>query len=179
MAKFEKAKGYEDLDFNLPTRKTADSAGYDFEVIEDIVIPTYSSQARNMNEFISQLPRNASLIDISRFTKETGQRPTLIPTGVKCKLEPGTYLKLVLRSSTPLKYWLIMANGEGIIDRDYYSNPDNDGAMYFQVINLGPRPIHLHKGDIIGQGLISDFGITEDDVALGNRIGGFGSTSNN
>lgn len=64
-----------------------------------------------------------------------------------------------------------------IIDRDYYSNPDNDGAMYFQVINLGPRPIHLHKGDIIGQGIICSYGITEDDNALGDRMGGFGSTT--
>ena len=177
MAKFEKAKGYEDLDFNLPTRKTFNSAGYDFEVIEDITIPTYSSQIRNMTEFVSQLPRNAGLIDMARFTKETGQRPTLIPTGVKCKLDPGTYLELVLRSSTPLKYWLVMANSVGIIDADYYGNPDNDGAMYFQVVNLGPRPIHLHKGDIIGQGIIHSFGITEDDDALGERTGGFGSTT--
>ena len=70
-----------------------------------------------------------------------------------------------------------MANSVGIIDADYYGNPDNDGAMYFQVVNLGPRPIHLHKGDIIGQGIIHAFGITEDDDALGERTGGFGSTT--
>ena len=70
-----------------------------------------------------------------------------------------------------------MANSVGIIDADYYGNPDNDGAMYFQVVNLGPRPIHLHKGDIIGQGIIHSFGITEDDAALGERTGGFGSTT--
>ena len=177
MAKFEKAKGYEDLDFNLPTRKTFNSDGYDFEVIEDITIPTYSSQIRNMTEFVSQLPRNAGLIDMARFTKETGQRPTLIPTGVKCKLDPGTYLELVLRSSTPLKYWLILANSVGIIDSDYYNNPDNEGEIFLQLINLSPYNIQLHKGDVIGQGIIKKYEITDDDNATGNRLGGFGSTS--
>jgi dUTPase len=35
----------------------------------------------------------------------------------------------------------------------------------------------LKKGDIIGQGIIKPYLITEDDNASGNRTGGFGSTS--
>ena len=46
------------------------------------------------------------------------------------------YLQLQVRSSLPLKHWLILANGVGIIDRDYYNNPDNEGHIYFQLINL-------------------------------------------
>ena len=39
--KFEICSKYADAGLNLPVRKTAASAGYDFEVAEDIVIPSY------------------------------------------------------------------------------------------------------------------------------------------
>lgn len=64
-----------------------------------------------------------------------------------------------------------------IIDADYADNPDNEGAIYFQVINLSPFPIKLKKGDIIGQGIIHKYEVTDDDAATGERVGGFGSTS--
>ena len=65
-----------------------------------------------------------------------------------------------------------------IIDADYADNPDNEGHIYFQVINLSPVDIQLRKGDIIGQGIIKKYEITDDDNAVGERMGGFGSTSN-
>jgi len=34
---------------------------------------------------------------------------------------------IALRSSTPKKKGLILANGIGIIDADYVDNPDNEG----------------------------------------------------
>jgi dUTP pyrophosphatase len=36
-----------------------------------------------------------------------------------------------VRSSSPLKYWIMLANGVGIIDADYYNNPDNEGEIFF------------------------------------------------
>lgn len=86
-------------------------------------------------------------------------------------------MELSVRSSTPLKYWLILANGVGIIDADYYNNPDNEGHIYFQVINLSPVDIQLKRRDIIGQGIIHKYEITDGDEANGIRNGGFGSTS--
>ena len=83
-----------------------------------------------------------------------------------------------MRSSSPLKYWLVLANGEGIVDADYYNNPDNEGAIFFQVINFSPFPIRLRKGDIIGQGIIKSYRTTINDKATGLRTGGFGRTSN-
>lgn len=38
--KFEKVSIYENVDFNLPQRKTKYSAGYDFECVEDTTIPS-------------------------------------------------------------------------------------------------------------------------------------------
>jgi dUTP pyrophosphatase len=176
MAKFEKVSKFADVDINLPQRKTAESAGYDMEVAEDIIIPSfYSHFARMRDEYA--LPTTVDLGNLATITKRLKTKPTLVSTGMKCKLDPGTYLELSVRSSCPLKHWLILANSVGIIDADYYNNPDNEGEIFFQMINLSPYDIQLHKGDIIGQGIIKPYLTTEDDNASGQRTGGFGSTS--
>ena len=197
MIKFEKVSRLADADFNLPVRKTANSAGYDFEVAEDIVVPAYPEILKVISENIAQIAMKDEenlildkegkvvsvkvnpfdLKDFAELTKLLNAKPTLVSTGVKCYLDPGTYLELSVRSSTPLKYWLILANGVGIIDADYADNPDNEGEIFLQLINLGPVPIHLHKGDIIGQGIIKKFEVTDDDIAEGERTGGLGSTT--
>lgn len=184
MARFEKVSRFADVDINLPQRKTADSAGYDMEVAEDIVIPSYFNLYMTMKEeymrdgigVLTSTP-TFDLDSLAAITKRLKTKPTLVSTGMKCKLEPGTYLELSVRSSCPLKYWLILGNSVGIIDADYYNNPDNEGEIFFQMINLSPYDIQLHKGDIIGQGIIKPYLITEDDNASGQRMGGFGSTS--
>lgn len=176
MAKFEvigKYAGEENL--LLPKRKTKESAGYDFVVADDIVIPPYSKMMDLMGSLTGPVH---SLEEVAKVTKTTGAKPTLVPTGVKAKLDPGTYLELSVRSSCPLKYWLIMANSVGIIDGDYYNNPDNEGHIYFQIINLSPVAIELQKGDCIGQGIIKSYLKTEEDNTITQRVGGFGSTSN-
>ena len=178
MIKFEKVSRLTDADFNLPVRKTANSAGYDFEVAEDVTIPTWTSHLMSMSKPIEDLPiKGITLEWLAKRTKETKAKPTLVSTGVKCYLEEGYYLELSVRSSTPLKYWLILANGVGIIDADYADNEDNEGEIFFQLINLSPFPIQLRKGDIIGQGIIKKYEVTDDDCADGERTGGFGSTS--
>ena len=197
MIKFEKVSRLADADFNLPVRKTANSAGYDFDVAEDIIVPPYTEIFKFLSEQIAQvamLDENNHIKDddgnvvsvrvnpidlkeIGDMTKAYNARPTLVSTGVKCYLDPGTYLELSVRSSTPLKHWLILANGVGVIDADYADNPDNEGEIFLQLINLGPVPIYLHKGDIIGQGIIKKFEVTDDDAAEGKRTGGLGSTT--
>ena len=186
MAKFEKVSKFAEVDINLPQRKTAQSAGYDMEVAEDIVIPSYQNLMNVMKDVVSPYvafedgsiqPRVLALDDTANITKLLKTKPTLVSTGMKCQLDPGTYLELSVRSSCPLKYWLVMANSVGIIDADYYNNPDNEGEIFFQMINLSPFDIMLKKGDIIGQGIIKPYLTTEDDSASGERMGGFGSTS--
>ena len=186
MAKFEKVSKFAEVDINLPVRKTASSAGYDFEVAEDIIIPSYHKMYNAISDVVSPFvayedggvaPRTLTLEDMAKVTKTFSFKPTLVSTGMKCRLEPSTYLELSVRSSCPLKYWLIMANSIGIIDADYYNNSDNEGEIFFQMINLSPYDIHLKKGDIIGQGIIKPYLTTEDDNASGERTGGFGSTS--
>ena len=101
----------------------------------------------------------------------------LIPTGIKCQIDDGYYLQLALRSSTPRKKHLMLANGIGIIDSDYYNNPENEGHIMFQVINFTDKEVMINKGERIGQGIFIKYETTDDDAATGERIGGFGSTS--
>lgn len=178
MAKFEKVSRFADIDLNLPERKTAKSAGYDFEVAEDITIPPYSFLTDRMLGYANawMQSNHFNLDDMSFITKKVQTKPTLVPTGIKCELADDEYLELSVRSSCPLKYWLILANGVGIIDADYYNNLDNEGEIFFQIINLSPWWIELKRGDRIGQGIIHKYYKTEDDAAFGERLGGYGST---
>lgn len=175
--KFEKVSRLAAADFNLPVRKTKNSAGYDFEVAEDIVVPSFYQHFSTMLTNADPAHTN-SLEETAQLTKAFKTKPTLVSTGVKCQLDEGYYLELSVRSSTPLKYWLVLANSVGIIDADYYNNPDNEGEIFFQVINLSPFPIQLKRGDIIGQGIIKKYHKIENDEANAERIGGLGSTTN-
>ena len=129
------------------------------------------------NDYIIK-EQSRTIDEMAIITKQLETRPTLVPTGIKCRLPKDCYLELSVRSSTPLKTGLVMANGIGVIDCDYYSNPDNDGEIFFQLINLSPFSIMLKKGNIIGQGIIKHYYKVDNDAADGERVGGFGSTSN-
>ena len=178
MNKFEVVSAYADKGINIPTRATHAAAGYDFEVAEDIVVPSMEKLWYKALSF-SYEHHAKTLEEMAKFTKAEKVKPTLVPTGVKCQLASDHYLELSVRSSTPLKHWLILANGVGIIDGDYYNNPDNEGHIYFQLINLSPFDSQLKKGDKIGQGIIKKYEVTDDDYKYKKkeRAGGFGSTS--
>ena len=55
----------------------------------------------------------------------------MVKTGVKVLMPDDEYLMLVSRSSNPKKKKLVIPNSMGIVDADYYGNPDNDGEMMF------------------------------------------------
>ena len=178
--KFEIVSKYADKGLSLPVRKTKASAGYDFQVAEDIIIPSYLdlfnelAAAQITSEYCDD--ELLTLEQAAALTKYAGCKPTLVPTGIKCEMPEDMYLELSVRSSCPLKHWLILANGVGIIDSDYYNNPDNEGHIFFQIINLSPFDIMLKKGDAIGQGIFKKYYLADDDAATAERQGGFGST---
>ena len=147
--KFEIAKGFEDKGIHLPVRKTAYSAGYDIEAAEDCVIPPF----------------------------KRGDKPYLVKTGLKAYMQEDEYLKLCNRSSNPGKKGLILANSIGVVDADYYGNPDNDGHIMFAFINVKEEETIIKKGDCIGQAIFEKFLTTDNDIAEGERTGGFGSTN--
>ncbi|HPZ24132.1 MAG TPA: hypothetical protein PLC25_04770, partial [Bacilli bacterium] len=98
-------------------------------------------------------------------------------TGLKAYCEPDEWFMLANRSSNPGKKHLVLANGIGIVDADYYNNPDNDGEFMFAFFNISDEDVLIKKGDVIGQVVFEKFLICDGDSASGNRTGGFGSTS--
>ena len=146
---FEIAKGFEEKGINLPVRKTKYSAGYDIEAAEDCIVPAF----------------------------KPGIAPTLVKTGLKSYMGEGEYLMLCNRSSNPKKKGLVLANCVGIVDADYYENPDNDGHIMFAFFNIKDEDIEIKKGDAIGQGIFQKYYAVDNDNAQGERLGGFGSTS--
>ena len=168
----------------IPKRATEGSAGYDFIVARDTVVPSYFKGAQNISEYGLIKDRYLFELDeVKEVTKKFNFKPTLVPTGIKAYIPKDQYLQLSVRSSCPLKHWLILANGVGIIDSDYYNNPDNEGHIYFQIINLFPQDILLREGDKIGQGVFLNYKTIKEDTTFEwtnvKRTGGFGSTSNN
>ena len=147
---FEIAKGFEGEKINLPKRSTKNSAGYDIEAAEDCVVPAF----------------------------KLGQKPTLVKTGLKAYMGPDEVLILANRSSNPGKKGLILANSIGVVDSDYYGNPDNDGHIMFAFYNFKEEDVEIKKGERIGQGIFQKYLITDNDSANGERTGGFGSTNN-
>ena len=178
--KFEIVSKYANAGLNLPVRKTKASAGYDFQVAEDTLIPSYFSENSELAAAkIATYYANDEFLTLeqtAQLTKLSHCKPVLVPTGIKCEMPEDMYLELSIRSSCPLKHWLILANGVGVIDADYYNNPDNEGHIFFQIINLAPFDILLKKGDTIGQGIFKKYYLTDDDAATAERQGGFGST---
>ena len=99
-----------------------------------------------------------------------------VKTGIKADMEEDEVLILANRSSNPKKKNLVLINGIGIIDKDYYNNPDNEGEVAFAFVNISNETIVIESGEKLGQGMFVKYLITEDDRAEGVRNGGFGST---
>ena len=134
------------------------------------------------NEYIEIIKEILGEDDSKQFTKyfdvlEKGTKPTLIPTGVKAYMLEDEKLDLYNRSSGPIKNKLVMTNGVGLIDSDYYENESNDGEIFLQFINYGKADLLIKKGDRIGQGVFTKFLKVDDDNASGERKGGHGSTN--
>ncbi len=147
---FEIAKGFENANINLPVRSTRNSAGYDIEAAEDCTIPAF----------------------------KLGQKPVLVKTGLKAYMQSDEVLILANRSSNPGKKGLILANSIGVVDSDYYGNPDNDGHIMFAFYNFKEEDVEIKKGERIGQAMFQKYLVTDNDVSGGERTGGFGSTNN-
>ena len=100
----------------------------------------------------------------------------LVPTNVKAYMQEGEVLYLYDRSSNPRKRGIVLSNSVGVIDKDYYSNPDNDGNIHAQFTNITNDVVTIEKGTAMMQGVFMPFLLADDDDASGVRVGGFGST---
>ena len=145
---FEIVKEYVNKGINLPVRKTKHSAAYDVEAAEEIVLPSFKK----------------------------GMKPTLIPTGLKAYMQSDEVLLIVPRSSGPKKQGISFPHNVGVVDSDYYNNPDNEGHIFVQCINLKDEDVVIKKGEAVAQAIFQKYLTVDDDNAEGVRTGGFGST---
>ena len=150
----ENMRGFElieGMNGELPIKATVHSAGVDFIASSDITIPAF------------------------RFKGQA----TLVPTGVKAFMQKDEYLQIFARSSIPVNLGLIMSNGVGIVDSDYYNNPTNEGHIMIEFNNLTNEHLTIKKGTRIAQGIFNKILPVTHGVRIKNdtRSGGFGSTN--
>ena len=90
------------------------------------------------------------------FTLKPGEIKK-IPTGVKVDMEGDEVLLLVDRSSQGFKYNVRFCNQVGVIDKDYYNNPNNEGHMWIRIQNEGDKDYVVKLGDGICQGMFMKY----------------------
>jgi dUTP pyrophosphatase len=100
----------------------------------------------------------------------------VVPTGVKAYMMDDEYLGIHIRSGLSFKNNLSLVNDEGVIDADYYNNPDNEGHIQIGIVNHSSEPVAIKKGERIAQGIFKKYLRVDDDSADGEREGGMGST---
>jgi dUTP pyrophosphatase len=101
-----------------------------------------------------------------------------VDTGLKAWMQPGEVLLAVPRSGLGFKYFCRLANTIGVIDADYYNNPENEGQIAIKIRNEGDKVMELKAGTAFAQFLFMPYLLADgDDFDNGAaRVGGFGST---
>lgn len=132
----------------------------------DIVLPQRSTKSSAGYDFYSPVD----------FTIPAYGYSSLIFTDVKAYMQEDEVLQLYVRSSLGVKKGLVLANGTGIIDSDYFENEDNDGNIGIKFYNCSNKEAVIHKGDRIVQGIFSNYLITDNDNVSTVRVGGVGSS---
>ena len=104
------------------------------------------------------------------------QSIVLIPANVIVETPPGYMLMVCLRSSTPRKLGLMMAQGVGIVDNDYCGEEDE---LKIQVYNFTDEIVNVERGSRIAQAVFVRVDTAEwnevEQMSAASR-GGFGST---
>ena len=99
----------------------------------------------------------------------------LVFLNVKAYMQPDEKLQMYIRSSLAVKSNITLETS-GLIDSDYYSNPDNDGNIGVKFRNNGDAPIIITKGTRCCQGVFGKYLVADGDDANETRTGGYGST---
>ncbi|MEL6772723.1 MAG: dUTP diphosphatase [Bacteroidota bacterium] len=100
---------------------------------------------------------------------------TLVPTGLQIALPHGTEGQVRPRSGLAFKHGVTVLNSPGTIDADYR------GEVKVLLINHGPEPFVIHRGERIAQLVVAryeqvSFAPTDDLTATERGGGGFGHT---
>lgn len=143
-----------------------------FEVVKDemrktkgdITLPTRGTSKAMAYDFYAN---DDYVIEPNKIAK--------IWTDVKAYMGDNECLILNVRSSMGGKFML--ANSQGWIDSDYYSNENNDGNIGVFLKNISDETLTINKGDRIAQGAFFNFLVADNGNTDKVRDGGFGSTN--
>lgn len=98
-------------------------------------------------------------------------------TGIKAYMQENEVLLCFPRSSLGFKHGIRLSNGTGVIDSDYYNNPQNEGEIQVSLHNTSDKDFVIKKGDKIFQAIFINYLTVDNDKPLSEkRIGGIGST---
>ena len=178
----------------LPKRSTEKSAGYDISIIHPLVYDMISDPENPIEVSLEDAWKAVQKAHQEIFYLPEGKTNYVFPTGIKASMEPNNVLMLFVRSSVGIKQGIKLSNQTGIIDADYYNNPDNEGHIMV-ALDIPERLIPDKEPSLfakeynmarylafdgptmrICQGIFVDYQTTDDDAAFGNRTGGIGST---
>ncbi len=103
------------------------------------------------------------------------QEVALVPTGLAVAIPAGFEGQIRARSGLAIHHGLAVINAPGTIDSDYR------GEIMVALINLGKKFFTIHRGDRIGQMIISQvyraqWDLREDLDETDRNEGGFGHT---
>ena len=127
----------------------------DRDLYDSIIIPQRDSAASVGYD----LP---ILSDINLAPGETVK----LPTGLKARFQPDEVLLLIVRSKTGFKYNIRLCNQVGVIDSDYYNNPDNEGHIFVKLQNEDTVAHSFKRGDALVQGVFMKYLATDSDNNL-------------
>jgi dUTP pyrophosphatase len=152
----------------LPSAPTVSVAIKQLQNAEGMVLPAYQS------EQAAGLDLAAAVSTGEGITVRPGGR-ALVPTGLVLELPPGYEGQVRPRSGLALRHGVTVLNSPGTIDSDYR------GEISVLLINLGPEPVMIHRGDRIAQLVIAPVvhATLVATVAVSETVrgaGGFGST---
>lgn len=161
----------------MPIRSTPRSAGYDFYIPFGItcvpgvkyLVPTGIKADMHLKMWKMCMPADAFF---TGEPKACVQKEKLVTNDSN----EGNFLALYPRSSLGFKYGFAMRNTVGIIDADYYNNPDNEG--HIMVGFTVDTTLDLKAGDKFCQGIIQTYHVMspEEITVHEDRSGGMGST---
>lgn len=114
---------------------------------------------------------------MEEYTLKRGESKAFT-TGLKVSMNDDEVLYIYGRSSIGYKYDVTLSNSVGVIDSDYYNNPDNEGHFKVKLINHGNKDFEVKIGDRIAQGVFMKYLTVDDEEKIINeRTGGIGSTN--
>ena len=101
----------------------------------------------------------------------------VIPTGLRCRIDPGWVLFILPRSGLGFRYRLQLDNTAGVIDSDYYGAENQGHILVKAHYAAQAQPaLTLEAGERFTQGLFLPYGVCLGDEPGEKRTGGFGST---